>query len=65
MAGEVMTLDVSGAGAAVGLRVRVIDSRPVMVEGAVRHRIRFTLSDLAREAPEPVRIVAGMPAEAH
>ena len=33
--GEEMTLDVMGAGATMALRVRVIESRPVMVEGAV------------------------------
>ena len=41
IAGEEMTLDLMGAGATLGLRVRVIDSRPVMVEGSVRHQIRL------------------------
>jgi hypothetical protein len=43
IAGEDMTLDVMGAGTTIGLKVRVIDSRPVMVDGAVRHRIRLAL----------------------
>jgi hypothetical protein len=43
VAGEDMTLDLMGAGTTLGLKVRVIDSRPVMVEGAVRHRIRLTV----------------------
>jgi hypothetical protein len=43
VAGEEMTLDLIGAGATLGLRVRVIDSRPVMVEGAVRHCVRLTV----------------------
>ena len=43
IAGEDMTLDVMGAGTTIGLKVRVIDSRPVMVEGAVRHRIRLAV----------------------
>ena len=43
VAGEDMTLDLMGAGATLGLKVRVIDSRPVMVDGAVRHRIRLTV----------------------
>ena len=43
VAGEDMTLDVMGAGETVGLRVRVVDSRPVMVEGSVRHRIRLAV----------------------
>ena len=43
VAGEEMTLDLMGAGATLGLRVRVIDSRPMMVDGSVRHRIRLAL----------------------
>ena len=43
VAGEEMTLDLMGAGATLGLKVRVIDSRPMMVEGSVRHRIRLAL----------------------
>jgi hypothetical protein len=43
VAGEDMTLDLMGAGATLGLRVRVIDSRPMMVEGSVRHRIRLAV----------------------
>jgi hypothetical protein len=41
--GEEMTLDVMGAGASLGLRVRVLESRPVIVDGAVCHRIRLAL----------------------
>jgi hypothetical protein len=41
--GEEMTLDVMGAGASLGLRVRVIDSRPVIVDGGVCHRMRLEL----------------------
>jgi len=41
ISGEEMTLDLIGAGSSLGLRVKVIDSRPMMVEGAVRHRIRL------------------------
>ena len=43
VAGEDMTLDLIAAGTTLGLKVRVIDSRPVMVEGAVRHRIRLSV----------------------
>jgi hypothetical protein len=43
VAGEVMTLDLMGAGTTLGLRVKVVDSRPVMVEGSVRHRIRLAV----------------------
>jgi hypothetical protein len=43
VAGEDMTLDLIAAGTTVGLKVRVIDSRPVMIEGSVRHRIRLAV----------------------
>ncbi|MEO5897237.1 MAG: hypothetical protein ABIS06_16220 [Vicinamibacterales bacterium] len=51
MAGEEMTLDLMGAGTTLGLKVKVIDSRPMMVEGAVRHRIRLAVKDEKSEAP--------------
>jgi hypothetical protein len=41
IAGEEMTLDLVGAGASIELRVRVLESRPVIVDGAVRHRVRL------------------------
>lgn len=41
VAGEEMSLDVIGGGSSVGLRVKVAESRPVIVEGSVRHRIRL------------------------
>ena len=63
VAGEEMTLDLMGAGSTLGLKVRVIDSRPVMVEGAVRHRIRLAVlngfnavtTDVETETATPVR----------
>ena len=51
ISGEEMTLDLIGAGSSLGLRVKVIDSRPMMVEGAVRHRIRL---EVKSEADAPV-----------
>jgi hypothetical protein len=42
IAGETMTLNLTAAGRSIGLKVRVIDSRPVMIDGAVRHRIRLS-----------------------
>ncbi len=50
VAGEEMTLDLMGAGETVGLRVKVVDSRPVMVEGSVRHRIRLLVVEGLAEA---------------
>lgn len=48
--GEIMTLDLAGAAGALELKVRVIESRPVIVEGAVKHRIRLGLVQSPREA---------------
>ena len=50
--GEEMTLDVMGAGARLGLRVRVLESRPVIVDGSVCFRMRLAL--LNSEATAPV-----------
>ena len=49
VAGEEMSLDLVGAGTTMELRVRVIESRPVIVEGAVRHRIRLSMLSQASE----------------
>ena len=43
IAGEDMSLDLVGAGTTMELRVRVIESRPVIIEGTVRHRIRLSV----------------------
>jgi len=39
--GETMTLDLMGGGVTMGLRVTVLESRPVVIDGAVRHRLRL------------------------
>ena len=52
VAGEEMTLDLMGAGATLGLKVKVVDSRPVMIEGSVRHRIRLTVLNAEEDAAE-------------
>ena len=49
--GEEMTLDVMGAGAVMALRVRVIESRPLMVEGVVRHQVKLAMVAGLEEAP--------------
>jgi hypothetical protein len=64
VAGEDMTLDLMGAGTTLGLKVRVIDSRPVMVEGAVRHRIRLTVLNGFNAVPTDVETAAATPARA-
>lgn len=39
--GERMTLDVAGGGQVVTFSVRVRESRPVILEGSVRHRVQL------------------------
>lgn len=57
--GEEMTLDVMATGTIVGLRVQVVESRPVMVAGSVRHRIRLALvKELVTTVEEPVPAAA-------
>ena len=46
--GEQMTLDVSGAGDVVTLKVRVQESRPVILDGHVRHRVRLEVLERSR-----------------
>ena len=46
--GEQMTLDVAGAGQVVTLKVRVQESRPVIVDGSVRHRLRLEVLERSR-----------------
>jgi hypothetical protein len=53
--GEGMSLDLMGGGLMMALRVRVIESRPVVVDGAVRHRIR-----LGFEQPTESLVGSGM-----
>jgi hypothetical protein len=40
---EVLTLDLSTPGES--LSVRVVDSRPVLIDGSVRHRLRLVVVD--------------------
>ena len=46
IAGEDMSLDLISASRNLALKVKVVESRPVIVEGAVRHRIRLVVTDL-------------------
>ena len=41
--GEEMTLDLIGSGQTLALKVQVIESRPVIIDGSVRHRLRLRL----------------------
>ena len=61
--GEEMTLDLIGSGKTLALKVQVLESRPVIIDGSVRHRIRLRLleNDAARMLPSQA-IAAGVPA---
>ena len=50
--GEHMTLDVAGAGHVVTLKVRVLESRPVILDGHVRHRVRLEVLERSRRLEE-------------
>ena len=68
--GEEMTLDVIGGGTSVGLRVKVVDSRPLMVDGAVRHRIRLEVLSGSQALRNSARSTmatgeTGMPTQNH
>ena len=44
----------------LALRVRVIESRPVIIDGSVRHRIRLELV----EAPAEMPVASALPEDA-
>jgi hypothetical protein len=46
--GEVLILDREAAGSAVDAKVRVLESSPIVVDGAIRHRLR--LEEVQNEA---------------
>ena len=53
LVGEDMSLDVMGGGERITLRVKVLESAPVIVSGSVRHRIRLAvLDDMAKTAAQ-------------
>lgn len=56
--GEHMSLGLMGAGASLELKVTVLESQPVVVEGSVRYRLRLALA--AR--PEMEEPLAGLEA---
>ncbi len=48
IAGETLGLELAGAGESVSLRVQVVGSRPVIVDGGVRHWIRLEILEAAQ-----------------
>jgi hypothetical protein len=47
--GEMLSLDLIGGGQNVAIKVRVLDSRPVIIDGTVRHRVRLALPEAEPE----------------
>ena len=47
--GEMQSLELMGGGYTAMVRVRVLDSRPIIIDGTVRHRIRLGLVDMQQE----------------
>jgi len=39
--GELLTVEIAEADAAPGVSVRVVESRPIILDGAVRHQLRL------------------------
>ena len=65
--GETMTLDLMGGGITLGLKVTVLESRPVVIDGAVRHRLRLGMIPMAVtgcEGGTAADTNCGVPAEA-
>jgi hypothetical protein len=53
--GEQMTLDLAGGGHVVTFTVRVRESRPVILDGSLRHRIRLDVLERTRR-PEEIAV---------
>ena len=47
---EILTLDLIGTRTSTSLTVQVLDSRPVIVDGAVRHSLRLSVLEQARQS---------------
>jgi hypothetical protein len=49
VAGEELSLDLMSGAGSLAVKVQVLESRPVMVDGAVRHRVRLALPAVIAE----------------
>jgi hypothetical protein len=59
--GEILTLDLAGGGHVVTCRVKVEESRPVILEGSVRHRVRLQVLERARRPEAPIASLSHHP----
>ncbi len=48
--GELLSLELIGAGQSAIVQVRVLDSRPVIIDATVRHRVRLSLVNVQPDA---------------
>ena len=62
VAGEMLSLDLIGGGQSVAIKVQVIDSRPVIIDGTLRHRVRLALPEAELEERLSDTRIAGRPA---
>ena len=58
--GEDMSLELITGVDRRSLRVRVLDSRPVIVSGGVQHRLKLAVIDAYTEPPSALANVAGL-----
>jgi hypothetical protein len=57
--GEALTLDLASGGRVVRLVVRVLDSRPVVLDGGVRHRMRLDVVEWTQWAEKAEKAETG------
>jgi hypothetical protein len=60
--GEQLSLDLLGGGSSLELKVEVLDSRPVIVNGTVRHRLRLGMVSAVADDKQPERAAPEAPA---
>ena len=59
--GEEMSLDLIGNGGSVALNVRVLESRPIVVAGSMRHRLRLAVNEPRIGPGRPGTSIAARP----
>ena len=52
-----LTLDVAGVGTTVRVDVMVADSRPVIIDGSVRHRVTLLIQEASAASTDDVAAV--------
>jgi hypothetical protein len=57
VAQERLTLEVAGAGSSMRVHVEVADSRPVIIDGSVRHRLTLVIQEAVASSSEDATAV--------